>query len=980
MGYGVLVRTMNNQNVTTNKILRRPSPTLNTDELRDSFLQFYAQRAHLIFPSSSLIPHGDPTLLLVNSGMAQFKSYFSGEKRPPQPRITTSQKCFRGTDIDAIGDSSHLTLFEMLGNFSFGDYFKEEACEWAWDLMVNVLEFPAERLFITVHDTDEEAESIWLQLGIPADKIYRFGATDNWWGPAGTEGPCGPCSEIHYYSGDAIIPNADRTKWGPNIHPDFLELYNLVFTQFYRDEQGRDTPLPQRNIDTGLGLERSLTALHNAQSVYEVGVLRQIHDATQSVSHALPNNRDTEGALRVVTDHGRAAAFLISDGVVPGNTGRGYVLRRLIRRAILFARRTGMSDRSLVTSATATAEVMGGVYSELRDNLSFIPKMLQREAEAFERVLDFGSSALSGMSNFRKAYDHFKKIDVTLLSTGASNNSPLTLDALGIVKPHGEDAVAIGQLAAYNALNKKLHSSPGSVQERLQQFTIVLSGEETFLLHDTYGLPVDIACEFVKEYGFTGVDQAGFEHLLQEHRDAARMLLKKKTNSETQAKIYGSIKSSATHFLGYFTTNAWGKVVALLHNGKLVKSGKPGQNIEIILDRTPFYAQRGGQIGDTGVIKGEKDLSISVIDTKSPYGGLIVHYAKIVTGTVHTDQKVIATVDKEWREKLRRNHTATHLLHASLREIIGVHVRQSGSVVHPDYLRFDFTHFAPLRYEEVRDVQERVATRIRENLAVEVRWTTYAEAIEGGALAFFDDTYENDVRTIRIDGEWSYELCGGTHMNSTGGIGPFVLTTESGIGTGLRRLVALTGIAAGEEIWRRFSILDSLAHKFSTPVDGVENKIAAMLEDSSQLKTQVRDMEDSLVRATLQGGGSSQRVSFNMVKTDKPFAVEISEVPASNMDALRRAGDQVRTRLGSGVVVLGSKANGRAMLVVMATKDLAKTTIHCGEIAKSLADVLNGGGGGRPDLGQVGGKDANLLHSGLAKAEQLLRGMGEVVK
>ena len=892
-----------------------PDQTFTADEIRENFLKFFEEREHLRLPSASLIPAGDPTLLLTTAGMVPFKAYFSGELTPPSPRITTAQKSFRTTDIEEVGDVSHLTLFEMLGNFSFGDYFKAESCQWALELCLGVYGMDFERIYATIYTNDDEADQIWLDLGVPADRISRLGDEDNWWGPAGDEGACGPCSELNYYLGDLDdIPPTDSpargTTWGPGISDDFLEFYNLVFTQYHRDRQGNDELLPKKNIDTGLGLERTVQILQGKDNVYETDIFGPLIDLVANRAGLTYGEKElSDRAIRVVAEHGRSASFLISDGVVPGNSGRGYVLRRVIRRGMLFGRELGLSGPILPQIAEATSSQMSHVYPELASNISFVQHVLQREEESFEATLDQGS----------------RMLDEVIAETKAS----------------GSTAVP----------------SPSVVR-----------------LYDTYGFPIEMTAEISTEQGIT-VDQdavdAEMEQLRERSRASASMF-----DSDTDADaLYRSFGIEEVPFLGYRTLVADAEVIGIVKDGELVVRASAGDQAEILLAETPFYAARGGQIGDTGWMR-NGETTVRVHDCQAPYGHLNVHSCQIETGLISVGDVLTVEVDGVRREKIRRNHTATHLVHAALREVLGSHVRQSGSLVAPDYLRFDFTHMDALTADEIRQVQNRVNLAIRENLPVEVYWTTYGKAVEEGALAFFGDTYEHDVRTIKIDAPWSYELCGGTHMDATGGIGIFVIVSQSGIGSGIRRIEALTGIGAEQEVQRRFGIVDSVAATLRVDDDRLIDRTQALLTELEQTRRRANQLEEQLLRRSVDGEAPTVETldfEFDLDGTNLP--VQVRNIPASTVDVMRRTGDHMRDRLGSGVVVLGSVVAERPVIIVMATSDIAGKKVHAGEIAKGISATIGGGGGGRPDSAQAGARDATRIDEALRNARSVVESL-----
>ncbi len=887
-----------------------PDTMMTADEIRETFLSYFEARDHLRLPSASLIPAGDPTLLLTTAGMVPFKRYFSGELTPPNRRITTVQKSFRTTDIEEVGDVSHLTLFEMLGNFSFGDYFKLESCEWALDLCLNVFNLEPERIYATIHTIDDEAEQVWLDLGIPPDRISRLGDEDNWWGPAGEEGACGPCSELNYYLGDlSDIPpvghDSRGKSWGPGISDDFLEFYNLVFTQFNRDRDGNDTLLPSKNIDTGMGFERIVQILQGKSNVYETDVFSPLIDlvaTTAGVEYGLDD--ETDRAIRVVAEHGRSATFLISDGVVPGNTGRGYVLRRVIRRGMLFGRELGITEPLLPSIANSVAESMSHVYPELRDNLSFTQQVLGQEETSFETTLEQGSRRLNNLIDRAK-------------SSGASQ-----IDAADIVQ-----------------------------------------------LYDSHGFPIEMTVEMSADNGLEA-DSDAIEEELETLRRRSRAAANVFSEDADADALYRSFGVEDVNFLGYRTLTADSEVIGLVVNGDSVREATAGDQVEVILAETPFYAARGGQIGDTGWLRNDL-AALQVADCQAPFGHMNVHYCTVTSGRVAIGDILTAAVDGERREKIRRNHTATHLVHAALREIVGSHVRQSGSLVAPDYLRFDFTHIDSLSPEQVTETQDRVNLAIRQNLPVEVHWTTYSKAVDGGALAFFGDTYEHEVRTIKIDAPWSYELCGGTHMNSTGGIGVFLMVSQSSIGSGIRRIEALTGIGAEQSVAARFELVDKLSSRLRVAPDALLERVDALTDELDQATRRAERLEEQLLRTTVQGDDdTATKHDFDLRLNGNVVPVRVRMVPASNVNAMRRTGDLLRDQIGSGIVILGSVVSERPVVVAMVSKDLASGSLHAGDIAKAVAATIGGGGGGSAETAQAGAKDPSRINEALAKTEQ----------
>ena len=888
-----------------------PDQTFTADVVREQFLKFFEDREHLRLPSASLIPAGDPTLLLTTAGMVPFKAYFSGELTPPSPRITTAQKSFRTTDIEEVGDVSHLTLFEMLGNFSFGDYFKSESCKWALELCLGVYGMEFERIYPTVYTDDDEAYEIWRDLGVPADRISRLGDEDNWWGPAGDEGACGPCSELNYYLGDMDdIPSPNSavrgTTWGPGISDDFLEFYNLVFTQYYRDRDGNDELLPKKNIDTGMGFERTCQILQGKTNVYETDVFSPLIDLVAGrAGLRYGDDESTDRAIRVVAEHGRSASFLISDGVVPGNTGRGYVLRRVIRRGMLFGRDLGLSGPILPQIADATSSQMSHVYPELASNLSFTQHVLQREEESFEATLDQGARILHDV-----------------------------------------------------------------IDEEISAGSKTVPSASVARLYDTYGFPIEMTAEISAEKGMAvdldAVD-AEMERLRERSRSDASMF-----DSDTDADaLYRSYGVEEVPFLGHRTLTADAEVIGIVKDGKPAERAASGEKVDILLAETPFYAARGGQIGDTGWMRGA-DSNVSVEDCQAPYGHLNVHSCCVDSGSIAVGDVLTVEVDGDRREKIRRNHTATHLVHAALREVLGTHVRQSGSLVAPDYLRFDFTHMDALTPDEIRRVQDRVNLAIRANLPVDVQWTTYGKAVDEGALAYFGDTYEHDVRTIKIDAPWSYELCGGTHMDATGGIGIFIIVSQTGIGSGIRRIEAVTGVGAEKEVQRRFGIVDTVASTLRVDDGHVIDRTASLLTELEEARRRADQLEEQLLRQSVDGEAAAEKLDFDLDIDGSAIPVQVRNLPASNIDAMRRTGDHMRDRLGSGLVVLGSVVGERPVIIVMATSDLAGNVLHAGQIAKGISSTIGGGGGGRPDVAQAGARDPSRVNEALNNARRVI--------
>ena len=889
-------------------------PTLSrptSEQIRESFLSYFEDKDHLRVASSSLIPVGDPTLLLTTAGMVQFKPYFAGETEPPNRRLASSQKSFRAVDVDEVGDSTHLTLFEMLGNFSIGDYFKEGAIEFGLECLDARMGLPKERFAITIHTTDDEAEELWVAAGIPREKIYRFGDEDNWWGPAGDEGPCGPCSELHYDSGEQV--GCRRPDCGPNCENPvagtgesctrFVELWNLVFMQFYHHLDGSRTPLPAPSVDTGMGLERLTVVLQGARDIYDTDLFRPLIEKVEELS-GLGYGADGAGdgpsrndvAMRIVAEHARSATFLIADGVVPGNEGRGYVLRRIVRRAIRFGRRLGLDRSFLGEIADVVVGKMGPAYPELRLHENFIRTVLGLEEERFQQV-------------FQQGY--------AILHDGLEENASL------------------------------------------------LPGELAFKLWDTYGFPLEITSEIARERG-AAVDLAGFEAEMEAQRERGRAA-GKFGGDRSRIRLYESLAVGSTDFLGYGQLAAETVVVGLIAEDDVAGTVTEGQEIELVLRETPFYPEGGGQIGDAGEVSGP-DGELRIRDTQTVMPGLIVHFGQVTEGTVSLGQTVSAYVHPVRREDTARNHTATHLVHAALRQVLGTHVRQAGSLVAPDRLRFDFTHPKAVDREEMELVQRLVNEKVRSNARVQSSEDDYTHAIERGALAFFGDKYEQKVRLVEIanGATFSFEVCGGTHVKATGEIGTVYVLSEQSIGSGIRRLEAVSGRAAERTVWDRFGREDRLASALQVGAGEIEERVRRLMEENERLRRQAEAAERrSALRAA--EGLLDARVDVDGV------AIIAARADAADMDGLREAGDWLRSKLGSGVVVLGAVVKDRPQLVAMVTPDLVERGVDASALAKGAARVMQGGGGGRPDVAQAGGRLADRLDDALGQVEGLVR-------
>ena len=879
-------------------------PPTSSDEIREAFLRFFESKGHLRVASSSLIPVGDPTLLLTNAGMVQFKPYFSGESEPPNRRLTSAQKSFRVVDIEEVGDATHVTMFEMLGNFSIGDYFKEGAVAYALECFDTVMGLPKERFAATVHHTDDEAHGIWRRVGIPEELIYRFGDEDNWWGPPihGAEGPCGPCSELHYDRGrelgcrqDDCGPNCGNAMPSGETCDRYVELWNLVFMQFYHHPDGSRDRLPATGIDTGMGFERLVTVLQGVDTVYETDLFKPLVAKVEEISGAAyGSDPAVTEAICVVAEHGRSAAFLLADGVVPGNEGRGYVLRRIVRRAIRHGRRLGLEDPFLGEIARATADLMGGAYPELRNNLEFVLTSLRLEEEKFQQAYENGYAALT-------------------------------------------EALKAGDLP----------------------------GETVFRLWDTYGFPVEMTEEIAEEAG-VAVDMEGFRREMEAQRERARASAQFGAD-RAKVRLYESLGVGGARFLGYERLTATSVVVGMVSDDRVVTEASEGDEVELALMETPFYSEGGGQVGDAGDVVGSEG-KLEVTDTREVLPGLTMHFGTVGGGKVSLGESVDAYVDPVRRQDTARNHTATHMLHAALRQVLGPHVRQAGSLVAPDRLRFDFSHVEAMSAEEIESVEWLVNEKIRENVGVHHSEDSYRSAIDRGALAFFGDKYDDTVRLVEIanGATFSFEVCGGTHVHRTGELGAVYVMSESSIGSGMRRIEAVSGRGAERTVRRRLNAGDAAAAALRTNVDELGERIEGLLRELDDAR-RARELADRRLAASAAEGLLDLKQDVDGV------ALVAARVSAAQVDALRDMGDWLRDKLGSGVVVLGSVVENKPLLIAMVTNDLVADGVDAAKIARGAAKAIGGGGGGRPDVAQAGGRNADGLDEALRLVPGLLR-------
>lgn len=880
--------------------------TMTSDEIRESFLSFFESKNHLKVASSSLIPVGDPTLLLTIAGMNQFKPYFAGLQEPPNRRLTSSQKCFRTPDIDEVGDATHNTMFEMLGNFSIGDYFKEEVISYALEFLTISMGLPKEDFAITVHHTDDEALNLWVQAGITKDRIFKFGDTDNWWGPPihGDEGPCGPCSELHYDFGQNrgclkqdCKPNCENVMKSKEKCTRFVELWNLVFMQYYHHPSGERSPLPAPSIDTGMGLERLTIIMQNAETMYETDIFKSLIQKIEKLSGVkYGQSLDNDYAIRGIAEHSRSCTFLTTDGVIPSNEGRGYVLRRVIRRAIRLAKKIGIEGQFLKELSSEVTNKMGVTYPELIQHKEFVQTVLQLEEEKFEQAFE-------------------------------------------------------------NGLNM-LQSSLENVSE--------LSGEIAFKLWDTYGFPIEMTEEIAIENNVS-VDLVSFQSEMEKQRNRARSKSQFKDDN-AKLRIYDSLGIGTTKFLGYETTTNQSVVVGLLSNDVSVdKISEPGNSVEILLQETPFYSEGGGQVGDTGKII-SPNCEIEITDTQQAIPGLTVHYGKIINGTLSVGESVSAEVDPQKRINTGRNHTATHMLHAALREVLGDHVRQAGSLVTSERLRFDFSHFQALTEEELWNVQHLVNQKIRHNSEIIKGEDTYAEAIRRGALAFFGDKYEENVRLIEISNgtTFSFEVCGGTHAARTGELGTVIILNESSIGSGMRRIEAVSGEAAEKMIWEKTITDSKISQLLQTNPSQIEDRILALIQQLEQSNNEKSKLESEL---SILSAESLLSETYEI----NGFKIISSITQASSQETLRNMGDWLKDKIQNGVVCLSAVINDNPIVIIVASKDPIEKGVNCSDIAKKIASILEGGGGGRADSAQAGGKNSNKLQDAIALVPNIIQ-------
>jgi len=864
-----------------------------TAEIRQAFLDFFAERDHRIVPSSPLVPANDPTLLFTNAGMVQFKDVFLGSEKRSYSRATTSQRCVRAggkhNDLENVGYTArHHTFFEMLGNFSFGDYFKREAIEFAWEFLTGTCGFPPEKLWVTVYEEDDEAAEIWLkEIGIDPERFSRIGAEDNFWA-MGDTGPCGPCSEIFYDHGPEVPGGPPGT---PEEDGDrYIEVWNLVFMQYDRAADGTLSPLPAPSVDTGMGLERLAAILQGVHSNYDIDLFRQLIDAAAAFTGAQDRSANS---LKVIADHIRACAFLIADGVLPSNEGRGYVLRRIIRRAIRHGYKLGCEDLFFSRMVAPLAEVMGEAYPELVHKQDFVTDVLEREETRFGETLEQGMALLEG---------------------------------------------AIADLDGRE-----------------------IPGDVAFKLYDTFGFPLDLTRDIARERELT-VDEDGFEYAMGQQRERARAAGKFAGGDGMPADLIAELP--ATRFVGYEQHSVEAaEVLAILVDGKPVDAIDAGGEAVLVLDRTPFYAESGGQVGDTGTL-GKEGKRFEVTDTRKFAGAFHGHVGRLAEGSIKIGDRLSGQIESQRRADIVRHHSATHLLHSALRTVLGEHVQQKGSLVAPDRLRFDFSHHAPVSEDELAEIERLVNEHIQANVAAEVKEMAFDEAIEAGALAFFDEKYGDEVRVLRF-GDFSMELCGGTHVDRMGDIGLFKIVSETGVSAGVRRIEAVAGRVAIDWLQKLDHSVREASGQLKTSPEQLSERVSQLLGRSRELEKELERLKGKLASAA----GSDLASQAVDVKGVKLIAANLE---GADPNSLRDTVDQLKNKIGSGVIVLGTAAGDGVRLVAGVTKDLTGK-IKAGELVNHVAGQVGGKGGGRPDFAQAGGSDVSALPAALESVADWLR-------
>lgn len=873
--------------------------TLTSAQVRQMFLDFFKEKGHAVEPSASLVPHDDPTLLWINSGVATLKKYFDGRVVPENPRICNAQKSIRTNDIENVGKTArHHTFFEMLGNFSIGDYFKEEAIEWAWEFLTSDewIGFDPNLLSVTVHPEDEEAYVLWKdKIGVPEERIIRL--EGNFWDIG--EGPSGPNTEIFYDRGEAYGDDMNDPELYPGGENErYLEVWNLVFSEFNHNPDGTYTPLPKKNIDTGMGLERMVSVIQNVPTNFDTDLFMPIIRAVEMISgESYGESKEKDTAFKVIADHIRTVAFAVSDGALPSNEGRGYVLRRLLRRAVRYAKTIHIHRPFMYDLVPVVAEIMKDFYPDVQAKEEFIAKVIKNEEERFHETLNEGLAILSEV--IKKERDN------------------------------------------------------GSSQ---------ISGKDVFKLYDTYGFPVELTEEYAEDENMT-VDREGFQLEMEKQRERARNARQDVGSMQVQGGALGDIKAEST-FVGYENLTADARIIELLQNGEIVTEAHEGETVQILLDETPFYAESGGQVADKGTLKSAEAI-IDIKDVKKAPNGQHVHEGVVVSGTVQKDIEVTAEVESALRKGIVKNHTATHLLHQALKDVLGSHVNQAGSLVNENRLRFDFSHFGQVTKEELSQIEKIVNEKIWEGISVAIDLKPIAEAKEMGAMALFGEKYGDIVRVVQV-GDYSIELCGGCHVQNTAEIGLFKIASESGIGAGTRRIEAVTGKGAYEELNDQLAILEKAANELKSNTKDVPKRIASLQAD---LKEVQRENESLLAKLSQAEAGSILEKVIEVGGVN----VLTEKVNAKDMNHLRTMVDDLKAKLGSAVIVLGAVQNGKVNISAGVTKDVIEKGLHAGKLVKQAAEICGGGGGGRPDMAQAGGKQPEKLEEALATVEESVK-------
>ena len=870
------------------------------NQLRKMFLEFFESKDHLKMNSFSLVPHNDNSLLLINSGMAPLKPYFTGQEIPPRKRVTTCQKCIRTGDIDNIGKTArHGTFFEMLGNFSFGDYFKTEAIHWSWEFLTDVVGLDVDRLYPSIYEQDEEAFEIWnKEMGIPEERIFRFGKEDNFWEHGA--GPCGPCSEIYYDRGEKYGCGKPDCTVGCDCDR-YMEIWNNVFTQFENDGNGNYEELKQKNIDTGMGLERLASVVQDVDSIFDVDTICALRNKVcEFAGTAYQTNEDADVSIRIITDHIRSATFMISDGIMPSNEGRGYVLRRLIRRAARHGRILGIDGKFLAKLSETVIEGSKDGYPELDEKKDMIFKVLTEEENKFNKTIDQGLSILSELE-----------------------------------------------------------------EEMKKNGTLVLAGEDAFKLYDTYGFPIDLTREILEEKGMT-IDEDGFSAAMQKQKETARSRRAKSNYMGADVTVYEAIDPAVTsEFVGYDRLEEQSEITVLTTDTELVQALADGDMGTVIVNRTPFYATMGGQEADTGIIRTDS-AEFMVEDTVKLLGGKIGHVGRVTKGMFRVGDKVTLSVNEENRLATCKNHSATHLLQKALKMVLGGHVEQAGSLVNGDRLRFDFTHFQAMTPEKKKKVEAIVNEKIAGQLPVETKVMSLEDAKKTGAMALFGEKYGETVRVVNMS-EFSKEFCGGTHVNNTGAISMFKIISENGVAAGVRRLEALTGTGVIKYYSELEQNLESAAKAARTDTANLTAKIESLQEEIKALHSENESLKSKLANNSIGD-------VMNQVEEVNGIQILAAEVPEMDMNGLRNLGDSLKEKLNGGVVVLASAQGGdKVNLMVMADDAAVKAGVHAGNIVKAIAPKVGGGGGGRPNMAQAGGKNPDGIPEALAEAKSILK-------